>query len=131
MKPLSKGNEKISKTHSPMFFPKKGLVILKRDRADFDKQIARFKQSVMKYRDALKSCVESEREGFRRQMLSEFNERWNANPPSFLKRRSGVNDPDRIKDAILDRADELFKRIVDFAPPEVDLNYKGIVIEDI
>ncbi|SHJ89870.1 hypothetical protein SAMN05444159_1835 [Bradyrhizobium lablabi] len=111
--------------------PKKGRVILKRDRVDFDKQITRFKQIVMKYRDALKSSVESEREGFRQQMLSEFSERWNANPPNFLKRRSGGNDPDRIKGAILDRADELFKRIVSFAPPEVDLNYKGIVIGDI
>jgi hypothetical protein len=111
--------------------PKKGRVILKRDRADFDKQITRFKQIVMKYRDALKSCVESEREGFRQQMFDEFAERWNANPPSFLKRRSGGSDPDRIKDAILDRADELFGKIVDFAPPEVDVNYKGIVIEDI
>lgn len=76
--------------------PKKGRVILKRDRADFDKQIARFRQIVMKYRDALKSCVEAEREGFRGQMLKEFADRWNANPPNFLKRRSGGNHPDRI-----------------------------------
>jgi hypothetical protein len=60
-----------------------------------------------------------------------FAERWKLNPPSFLKRRSGGNDPGRIREAILDRADELFKKIVDFAPPDVDLNYKGIVIEDI
>jgi hypothetical protein len=85
----------------------------------------------MKYRDALKSCVESEREGFREQMVNEFAERWKLNPPNFLKRRSGGNDPGRIREAILDRADELFKKIVDFAPPDVDLNYKGIVIEDI
>lgn len=48
-----------------------------------------------------------------------------------MRRRSGGDDPARIRDAILDRADELFRKIVDFAPPEVDLNYKGIVIEDI
>ena len=38
---------------------------------------------------------------------------------------------DRIKDEITSRADELFSKIVNFAPPEVILNYKAIVIEDI
>lgn len=111
--------------------PKKGRVILKRDRTDFDLQIERFKQIVTKYQETLKSSVDSAREGFRKQMLKEFTERWIANPPSFLKRRSSEKNLERIKDEITSRADELFSKIVNFAPPEVILNYKAIVIEDI
>ena len=37
----------------------------------------------------------------------------------------------RIKAEILKRADDLFSKIVNYAPPEVIVNYKGIVIEDI
>ena len=111
--------------------PKKGRVILKRDRVDFDRQIERLKQILQKYQDALKTSVEAAREGFKKQMLEEFEERWKSSPPSFLKRRSGGDHSDRIKAEILIRADRLFSKIVDFAPPEVIVNYKGIVIEDI
>ena len=111
--------------------PKKGRVILKRDRVDFDRQIARFEQILKKYQDALKASVDTAREGFKEQMLEEFEERWKSNPPSLLKRRSGGDDPDRIKAVILSRADALFSKIVNYDPPEVIVNYKGIVIEDI
>jgi hypothetical protein len=111
--------------------PKKGRLILKRDRADFDRQIARFEQIVTKFRDALKASIDTAREGFQSQMLKEYAERWKVNPPNFLKRRSGGEDPDRIKAEILNRADVLFSAIVNFAAPEVIVNYKGIVIEDI
>jgi hypothetical protein len=110
---------------------KKGRVILKRDRGDFDRQIERFKQIVTKYQEALKLSVDTAREGFCDQLVKEFAERWTASPPGFLRRRSGANSPDRIKNEIISRADELFSKIVDFAPPEVILNYKAIVIEDI
>ncbi len=111
--------------------PKKGRLILKRDRADFDRQIARFQQIVVKFRDALKASIDTAREGFKNQMLKEFAERWRVSPPSFLKRRSGGEDSDRIKAEILRRADALFSVIVSFAAPDVTVNYKGIVIEDI
>lgn len=111
--------------------PKKGRLILKRDRADFDRQIARFEQIVTKYRDALNASVDAARKGFQDQMLNEFAERWKTNPPNFLRRRSGGEDPDRIKAEILNRSDALFSAIVNFAAPEVIVNYKGIVIEDI
>lgn len=106
-------------------------MILKRDRADFDKQIERFRQLVKRYREALKTSVDAARSGFRDQMLKEFFDRWIASPPSFLRRRSGSNDPDRIRTEILARADDLFSRIISFPEPEVIVNYKGIVIEDI
>ena len=111
--------------------PKKGRVILKRDRADFDRQIDRFKQILKKYRDALETSVDNAREDFKEQMLKEFRERWMSNPPSFLIRRSDGDDPNRITAEILRRADDLFSRIVNYDPPEVIVNYKGIVIEDI
>ena len=111
--------------------PKKGRVILKRDRADFDRQIERLKQILNKYQDALKESVDSARESFKDQMYVEFKEIWKSNPPSFLKRRSGGDDPDRIKVEIFNRADALFSEIVNYDPPEVIVNYKGIVIEDI
>ena len=111
--------------------PRKGRVILKRDRADFDRQIERLRQILEKYRDALKASVDSKREDFKSRMLEEFRERWQSNPPSFLERRSDGDNPDRIKAEILRRADDLFSRIVNYAPPEVSVNYKGIVIEDI
>ena len=111
--------------------PKKGRVILKRDRVDFDRQIARFEQILKKYQDALKASMDTAREDFKNQMLEEFKERWKSNPPSLLTRRSGGVDPDRIKGGILSRADALFSKIVNYDPPEVIVNYKGIVIEDI
>ena len=111
--------------------PKKGRVILKRDRVDFDRQIERFKQIVTQYQESLKTSVDTARDGFRAQLVKEFADRWSANPPGFLNRRSGANNPDRINDEIISRADDLFSKIVDFAPPEVILNYKAIVIEDI
>lgn len=111
--------------------PKKGRLILKRDRADFDRQIARFEQIVTKFREALKISIDTAREEFQNQMLQEFAERWKVSPPNFLKRRSGGEDPDRIKVEILSRANALFSTIVNFAAPEVIVNYKGIVIEDI
>ena len=111
--------------------PKKGRIILKRDRADFDRQIERLKQILNKYQDALKKSVDTAREDFKKQMLEEFEERWKLSPPSFLKRRSGGDDPDRIKAEILKRADNLFSKIVNYDPPEVIVNYKGIVIKDI
>ena len=64
-------------------------------------------------------------------MLEEFEERWKSKPPSFLKRRSGGDHSDRIKAEILNRADRLFSKIVGCGPPQVIVNYKGIVIEDI
>ena len=111
--------------------PKKGRVILKRDRADFDRQIERLKQILNKYQGALKESVDSARESFKDQMYVEFKEIWKSNPPGFLKRRSGGDDPDRIKVEIFNRADALFSEIVNYDPPEVIVNYKGIVIEDI
>ena len=111
--------------------PKKGRVILKRDRPDFDRQIDRFKQILRKYRDALETSVDKAREDFKVQMLNEFRERWKSDPPSFLNRRSDGDDPNRITTEIRRRADKLFSRIVNFDPPEVIVNYKGIVIEDI
>jgi len=111
--------------------PKKGRLILKQDRAEFDRQIARFEQIVTKFRDALKASIGTAREGFKKQMLNEFTERWKVNPPSFLRPQCGDEDPDRIKVEILNRANSLFSDIVNFAAPEVIVNYKGIVIEDI
>lgn len=111
--------------------PKKGRVILKKDRADFDSQIVRLKQIVTKYRKALEESLDTARNNFRDQMLKEFSGRWKENPPSFLKRRTGGDSPENIKSEILRRADGLFSMIVNFAEPEVIVNYKGIVIEDI
>ena len=111
--------------------PGKGRVILKRDRSDFDKQIKRFEKIVTQYQVGLRNSVDDARTNFCEQFVKEFAERWEAAPPSFLGRRSGGNDLDRIKKEILVRADRLFSRIVNFALPEVILNYKGIVIEDL
>ncbi len=111
--------------------PKKGRLILKQDRADFDRQMARFEQIVAKFRDALNTSIETARGGFQEQMVKEFAERWKLNPPSFLKRRSNGEDPEKITNAIIDGANKLFSKIVNFAAPEVIVNYKGIVIEDI
>ncbi len=111
--------------------PKKGRVILKRDRPDFDHQIERLKQILNKYQDALKKSVDTARESFENQMFEEFKDIWKSSPPSFLKRRSGGDDADKIEVEIRKRADDLFSEIVNFASPEVIVNYKGIVIEDI
>ena len=76
-----------------MFCLRKGRVILKRARADFDRQIERLKKLLTKYREALKESVDTARDDFKEQMLQEFKERWKSSPPSFLKRRSDGDDP--------------------------------------
>ncbi len=63
-------------------------------------------------------------------LVAEFLERWRANPPSNLKRRYGNPTDAQITSAIKDQARRLFADTVEFRPPEVSLNFKGITFED-
>ena len=82
-KPSLRKNARKSRIELTYVLPKKGRVILKRDRADFDRQIARLEQILKKYQDALKTSVDTVREDFKNQMLEEFKGRWKSRPAKF------------------------------------------------
>lgn len=110
--------------------PKKGRIILKTDKETFKKQIAAFKNLVARYQDAMKAAVQKGEEAFEELLVAEFLERWKENPPGNLKRRYGNPTEEQITSAIKDQARRLFADTVEFRPPEVSLNFKGITYED-
>ena len=78
----------------------------------------------------MKEAVQKGEEAFEVLLVAEFLERWKANPPGNLKRRYGNPTDEQITSAIKDQARRLFANTVEFRPPEVTLNFKGITYED-
>ncbi len=110
--------------------PNKGRIILKTDKENFKSQIDAFKNLVIRYQDAMKQAVQKGQEAFEALLVAEFLERWKTNPPGNLKRRYGNATDEQITSAIKDLASRLFADTVEFRPPEVTLNFKGITYED-
>jgi hypothetical protein len=111
--------------------PKKGRIILKKDRESFDKQVAKLKSLIEKFREECKILLDQKRDEFKETMRLEFSKRWQETPPSFLARRDLGHDRDRIEREIATRANNLFNRLVELSPLEITVNYKGIVLQDI
>ena len=111
--------------------PKKGRIILKKDRESFDKQVAKLKSLIEKFREECKILLDQKRDEFKETMRLEFSKRWQESPPSFLARRDLGHDRDRIEREIATRANNLFNRLVELSPLEITVNYKGIVLQDI
>lgn len=64
--------------------PKRGRIILRKDRASFEYQIERFEAIVGAYQKALATELENVREQFRNSFVTEFLDRWKERPPAVL-----------------------------------------------
>lgn len=110
---------------------KKGRIILKRDRDNFDAQIKRFEMIISAYQDKLSNNLESTRANFTKQMLKEFTEKWLTNPPPHFSRRFDMLTEEVVNKDITWRAHQIFDETMTFNPPDINLNYKDIIIEDL
>lgn len=111
--------------------PKRGRVILRKDRGSFDYQIERFEAIVTAYQTALASELEKARETFRKTFVNEFLERWKATPPAHFSRRLEPPTEDQLRQDIEEQADQLFDQIVKLDGPNISVVYKDIAIEDL
>lgn len=111
--------------------PKRGRVILRKDRASFDYQIERFEAIVTAYQKALASELENVRDQFRLSFLDEFLDRWKAQPPAYYARRLETPTDAQLHDDIKEQADRLFDKIVKLDGPDINVVYKDIAIEDL
>lgn len=111
--------------------PKRGRIILRKDRASFDHQIKRFEAIVAAYQKALAEQLEGAREEFRKSFLDEFLKRWIEHPPAYFNRRLEKPTEEQLKEGIEVEADKLFDQIVKLEGPDVTVVYKDIAIEDL
>lgn len=111
--------------------PKRGRVILRKDRTSFDYQIKRFEAIVGAYQKALASELESARKQFRKSFVTEFLDRWKAQPPARFTRRLEPPTEDQLGRDIEEQADRLFDQIVRLDGPDISVVYKDIAIEDL
>ncbi len=108
----------------------RGKVILRKDKHQFKKELARLLKMTEAYQAALKSQFDAEKRKFRDTMVKEFLEFWKASPPDNLRRRNVV-DAAVYKQNIEDSADEMFEKAVTLGTPEAKDIYKDISIEDL
>jgi hypothetical protein len=127
---INKERQEIEKTFTYVL-PKKGRIILKKDREFFDKEVAKLKAIIEKFRKECKKQIDQKREEFTQTMKDEFSKRWQENPPPFLARRELQGDSERVDSEIASRANSLFDQLIDLSPLEITVNYKGIVLQDI
>ncbi|WP_076534486.1 hypothetical protein [Gemmobacter megaterium] len=127
---LQKERQEIEKilTH---VMPKRGRVILRKDRESFDHQIKRFEAIIAAYQTALAEQLQKARANFRKSFVDEFLVRWKANPPARYSRRIGPPAEDDLRQGIEDLADQLFEGIVKLDGPDVNVVYKEIALEDL
>lgn len=127
---LQKERQEIEKilTH---VMPKRGRVILRKDRQSFDHQIKRFEAIIAAYQTALGEQLQKARTSFRKSFVDEFLERWKANPPARYSRRLEQPTEDVLRQGIEDLADQLFDSIVKLDGPDVTVVYKEIALEDL
>tara|TARA_R110002051_G_scaffold30487_1_gene70513 strand:- start:19004 stop:20362 length:1359 start_codon:yes stop_codon:yes gene_type:complete len=111
--------------------PKRGRVILRKDRESFDHQIERFKMIVAAYQTALAEKLEDAREDFQKSFIDEFLKRWVETPPDRFMRRLEMVTEEQLKEDIEAEADKLFDQIVKLDGPDVSVIYKDIAIEDL
>ena len=127
---LQKERQEIEKilTH---VMPRRGRVILRKDRQSLDHQIKRFEAIIAAYQKALAEQLQKARTSFRKSFVDEFLERWKANPPAKYSRRLEPPTEDVLRQGIEDLADQLFESIVKLDGPDVSVVYKEIALEDL
>jgi hypothetical protein len=111
--------------------PRYGRVIFTRDRAEFDREIERFKRNLEKYGAAVRATFEGIKEGFEKRLIDEFLPRWRQKPPSIFAKH-GVSVTEEILKQEMDSiVKEIAEKAISFDPPEVRIVYKSVSPESV
>lgn len=111
--------------------PKRGRMILRQHRDDFNAQIKRFEAIVAAYQKALAAKLDEARSDFCNEFVEEFLPKWKKNRPKLYFRRLAEPTEEELRRDIMVRADRLFDEIVKLEPPDISVVYKDIAIEDL
>jgi hypothetical protein len=111
--------------------PKRGRIILRRDRLSFDAQIERFEKIIVAYQSALAEHIERTRAKFKEDLVNEFLDRWKESPPSRYARRLSAPTEEDLRNGIERDADLVFDQIVKLDRPDISVIYKDIALEDL
>jgi len=103
-----------------------GRVILREDRADFDFSVDKFTRIIADYHTAVSAALEGQREAFAKNFVLEFLPRWIASPPEYMTTYGRTSDKPSLEAELKLRADEVFKEMMNFAPPSVRLVEKNV-----
>lgn len=102
-----------------------GRVILREDRGHFDAAVQEFRKVVERYHEKVREALDAHRETFRENFIAEFLPRWKEDPPDYMT-RWGRSDEDSLRTELKSRADEVFKKMLEFEPPTIRLVEKNI-----
>ncbi|WP_281981364.1 hypothetical protein [Thalassorhabdomicrobium marinisediminis] len=103
-----------------------GRVILKEDPEKFDAAVEEFTAIVSAYHTSIRKALDGPRETFRDNFVSEFLPRWMASPPPYMSHWGRTPDERSLREELKLRADEVFEKMLDFAPPSVRLVEKNV-----
>ena len=102
-----------------------GRVILRDDRAEFERAVTNFSEIVEHYQSGIREKLLAKKETFVSQLVSEFLPRWKTSPPDYLT-RWGNTSPENLKAELTASAQRVFDRMLDFEPPRVHLVEKNV-----
>lgn len=108
----------------------RGKVILRKDKDQFKKELERLINMTKAYQEALRGQFEQKKAKFRADIVKEFLEIWQAQPPEHL-RLLGTLTENACQQDIEKAAEAMFDKAVSFGAPEAKDVYKDISIEDL
>lgn len=103
-----------------------GRVILREDRSDFDAAVEKFIAVVEGYHEKVREALDTHRDNFKKNFVAEFLPRWKEDPPDYMTRWGNRSNDDSLRTELENRADEVFKQMLEFEPPSVRLVEKNI-----
>jgi hypothetical protein len=95
-----------------------GRLILYTERADFDKEITRFKSIIVQYQAALREELSKRQSDFEKQIIDEFAPRWESNPPRYFARRRIERTPEKIRTELAWHAQKMLDKAITFDEPK-------------
>jgi len=111
--------------------PHFGRVILSTDRAAFDLEIGRFKESLESYHKAILSALEGIKADFEQSLLKEYLPRWQAHPPANFGRYGLEPTVKNLERELRTIVQGLFQKAISLEPPQVRVIYKNIAPESV
>ena len=113
----------------------RGTVILLKDKAAFENEVARLISMTEAYQEALKDQFTQHKAKFRMKIVDGFLDYWLDSPPKDLNEDlKGLNDIMKERICMIDlekRADAMFDKAVTSKAAESKIIYKGISAEDL
>ena len=111
--------------------PRFGRVILSTQRKCFDEEIARYRETVLAYQQAVVGELDKVKSNFVKKLVEEYLPKWQQNPPENLTRYLPKPTQEDIELYLREVAQRLFADAIDFAPPQVRVIYKNIAPESV